>query len=259
MTKVDADQRELPPVDACSIKRAIREQGFCVLDRNEEGGACDRWLLHVARQIGHPITHGEHGPLVWPITPVEGPTTTYSQHNHEADLHTDGQFLVRPPEIIGMICDHQATCGGGATLLLDVRDVLAEIGKKERQDLIDYFSNPVPFRVPEAFAEATSHNVVWAPVFADGAIRYRYDTILRAARDVLDDGERRAVESRVESLNAVIQHSSRRRVTLLKHGEIVFVDNRRMLHGRTGFSDLRRSLWRVYLTTDGLKEAACLV
>lgn len=260
MIKADLQRFGEPSsIDACGIKRKIKEQGFCILSRGEQNISCDRWLLHVARQVGQPIGHGERGPLVWPITPVGGPATTYSQHNQEADLHTDGQFLLQPPEVIGMICDHQATCGGGATLLLDAFDVLAEISESGHQDLIDYFSNPVPFRVPEAFAEATSHKVVWAPVFAERTIRYRYDTLLRAAREALDDDQRRVVESRLELLNAMIQQSRQRRATLLRHGEIIFVDNRRMLHGRTGFSDLRRSLWRVYLTIDAPKEAACLV
>jgi len=232
------------------IRRKIREEGFCIVGQSEDSASCEAWLLHVAERIGSLITHGDHGPIVWPIKSHGHLSSTYSQHNHEADLHTDGQFLVHPPQVIAMLCERQASCGGGATILLPAADVLAEISKHGRRNLVEYFSNPVPFRVPDAFAAAASQRIVWAPVFEGERIRYRRDTILSAASETLTCSEREVLALRLELLNSYIQKCAKRKTTTLQPGEILFIDNRRMLHGRTGFSDLGRSLWRVCLTIE---------
>jgi hypothetical protein len=40
---------------------------------------------------------------------------TYSEHSHEAELHTDGQFIHYPEDYFSLLTLKKADCGGGVS------------------------------------------------------------------------------------------------------------------------------------------------
>ena len=76
-------------------------------------------FLDLCSAITKPISHDAHGTTVWDIksntsvTTLEQGIVTYSEHNHEADLHTDSQCSEYPEDFFALLTLKQATCGGG--------------------------------------------------------------------------------------------------------------------------------------------------
>ncbi|MFO0625034.1 MAG: TauD/TfdA family dioxygenase [Polyangiales bacterium] len=141
-------------------------------------------------------------------------------------LHSDSQLhLGAPPDAQVMVC-HRHAAAGGETLLLDTWSLLEELQRAEPALHRALFE--VPRRIPFVFGD------VYGPTVSlrGGATCFTHSPIAPAP-----DALSQALAARLRA------HPT---VELAVHtGEVLVVDNRRMLHGRKGFDDTARWFTRL--------------
>lgn len=214
-------------------------------------------LYAIALSLGFPTSTDQRTRRVaWDIRARAGEAgknrfVTFSERVGGADMHTDSSFYPMPEEQFLLYVVQAARCGGGASLLIDVDDIHAELQRSAagRAAFALLSEAQVPFRVPSVYAASEEQvEVELAPVFARHgealAIRWRYDAILKglAARPALDTPPLRAA---LAQLNALIEHDAPRFCRQLPDDTLLWADNRRTLHGRAAYTDPARHLIRI--------------
>lgn len=170
------------------------------------------------------------------------------------DLHTDSSQQDVPSALISLYCERSDFSGGGATTWLHVDDILnaldfTEEGRVTHEVLA---SVTVPFSQPNG---ATTR-LKWFPILSRSAagttIRYA-DSFIRFGAIAAEEVGRPIPTEAVSALH-ILQRTIRElepRSRTLASGDIVVIDNHRVLHGRTAINDTAvRSFWRVKLSSD---------
>ncbi|MBZ8178626.1 TauD/TfdA family dioxygenase [Oscillatoria salina] len=210
-------------------------------------------FLGLCSQLGTPV---EHNPgkkdYIWDIKLRNEISCfpTFSEHNLEAPLHTDNQYRVNPERYISLFVLERAACGGGATTILRLKDIINTLRKtKDGRECLSILENSLfPFATPSVFSENKNEDhIVFAPIICDErSIRYRFDTIERGLRHSKLSDEDIAIKIWALNFfrNHIEAHPSTMRL-LLENGEMLFLENRTVLHGRTRFADPNRHILRV--------------
>lgn len=217
------------------------------LDCNDPGAS----LLDFVRRIGDPCAHDDAGSLVWNIRKsldTSSDVVTYSEHCHEAQLHTDSQYRSNPEDMFALLCLTEARCGGGQSLLLTFSDLMSELLKLPNADEVIYQleSTPFPFIVPTTFNQGESNDpqFIFAPIFVEDTIRFRIDTLEKALPYFAGTISNSALDAYYQ-LKQIILNTSRIKRFYLEPQDLLLVNNKNALHGRTAFSDSNRHLLRV--------------
>jgi hypothetical protein len=178
---------------------------------------------------------------------------TFSERVGSADMHTDSSFYPMPEEQFLLYVVNAARCNGGASLLIDIDDIVVELQKTAAGRAAYHLlcTQPVPFRVPSVYA-ASDEQVEYhlAPVFHDDgelSMRWRYDSIIKglAARPDLNTPELAAA---LELLNDIIEQRAPRFDRRLPDDTLLWADNHRTLHGRARYTDPGRHLIRIRIS-----------
>jgi hypothetical protein len=214
-------------------------------------------LFAIALSLGFPTSTDQRTQRVaWDIRARPGSAeqsrfVTFSERVGNADMHTDSSFYPMPEEQFLLYVVRAAQCGGGASLLIDVDDIHAELQRTEagRASFALLCQAQVPFRVPSVYAASDEQvEIQLAPVFEQVgdslAMRWRYDSILKglAARPAL---ETPALSAALALLNEVIEQRAPRFSQPLPDDTLLWADNRRTLHGRATYTDPARHLIRI--------------
>jgi alpha-ketoglutarate-dependent taurine dioxygenase len=178
---------------------------------------------------------------------------TFSERVGGADMHTDSSFYPMPEEQFMLYVVSAARCNGGASLLIDIEDIVAELNKTAagREAYALLCTHPVPFRVPSVYAACEQQlEYHLAPVFTlEGglAMRWRYDSIVKglAARPDLASPQLAAA---LELLNDIIEQRAPRFDRCLPDDTLLWADNHRTLHGRANYTDPQRHLIRIRIS-----------
>ncbi|MEK9160188.1 MAG: TauD/TfdA family dioxygenase [Patescibacteria group bacterium] len=190
--------------------------------------------------------------IVWPIKadPTQtGDNLTYSEHQGHAGLHTDTQYFPEPESGVSLWCLNPDKNGEGESILVDARMAIHELIARGLRDSVEILSREkVPFRVPTAFtATATedSLEIFSAPIIGESPyIRYRRETIERAY--TMNPKEKdQSIAQAMDHLDEVLNDPSLQIRFNLRRGQVLFLNNHEILHGRTSFSDLERHLLRI--------------
>ena len=162
----------------------------------------------------------------------EGTTGRYSDSNEGGQLHTDGPHRPgSPPDVFALLCVRQAT-EGGALVVMRSSDVFRRLPPP----VVDELRRRFTFDQRQAGQPPIERPVL--TLDGDGTPRLRY---LRAYIDKGEEAAGRALSgNRKEALDmldeAIEQGQAEDGVELvLQPGQMVLVDNRRVLHGRTTF------------------------
>ena len=131
-------------------------------------------------------------------------------------------------------------------MLIDGQQITAKL-EQQRPGLGAALREEYPFRVPTVFTKSAlpgDIEVAWAPVVTDdGNIRYRKDTLEEAlALPGITISETQMValnafEDALSNATPMIHH--------LQKGEVLIVNNHRLLHARTQYDNPERLLYRV--------------
>lgn len=236
------------------IRRVIDSHGFAYVEGlaapNCDETECTTNVLEMSRLLGNPMPHDNNGQEVWRIAVKQENSLvpTFSQHAGEAGLHTDSQYRQNPEEAFALFTVSQATCGGGDSWILHHDDIVESLrsmpdGEKHYQLLK---TTPVPFAVPSIFnieKDGDGHvEVILATIFEGNTIRYRKDTLATGIKHHPIEDE--SILQALEALEKAVHGNSKTTILKAENGSCFFIDNKRTLHGRSGFSDANRLMLR---------------
>lgn len=197
-------------------------------------------LADAARQLftamAEPLVHDAAGTLLHLVEDrgaAARPHTYYSHGRCGGDIHTDGTYIhLAAPDLVGLLCLRQAAVGG-ETILIDGREVAASLSATARRIL----SQPHHFDTGDQVAK---RRTLVRPILTDagGVLRFHY------LRRYIEAGHRRAgvplaaaSMAAMDELDRALSRRSLRRVWRLVPGDLLLLDNRRVLHGRRAFAN----------------------
>jgi alpha-ketoglutarate-dependent taurine dioxygenase len=170
------------------------------------------------------------------------------------DLHTDSSQQDIPSTLISLYCEHSDASGGGATTWLHVDDLLNALESTEEGRVAHEVLASVT--VPFAQSNDATPQLKWFPVLSRSVtgttIRYAGSYIRFGIIAAEEAG--RPVPTEAKSALDILQRTIlglKPRSRTLASGDIVVIDNHRVLHGRTAINDTAtRLFWRVKLSSD---------
>jgi len=214
------DPANAPRVDA---RRALQARGFAVVRAAA--------FTDPARAEASPWALVEHLVGQWPVMLERQPIRavaggrSFASSNVFTPFHTDSQdFLGAPPNLQILLCNRPAE-RGGETLLLDTWALLEQIEKRDRALFSAFFTESR--HIPFYFGAVDGKTVACKR----GHLVFTHSPM--APRDPIGI--------------ALAPHLERahREEVLLRAGDILIVDNHRMLHGRRAFEGTSRDLARI--------------
>lgn len=135
-------------------------------------------LFTLSMAMGSPTpTDQVNRKVVWDIRALgnkmrAGHVPTFSEHAHEAALHTDTQYYEAPERFMLLYYNQPASCGGGRSFCRDISCVKQELSKTEqgRWALDVLQREKLPFRIPMTFTKDGSQDaeeVTFARILGD--------------------------------------------------------------------------------------------
>jgi alpha-ketoglutarate-dependent taurine dioxygenase len=166
--------------------------------------------------------------------------------------HTDGfAYGDAYPDYIFLLCVRPAV-SGGESLAIDtyaILDALRDSAEDADRSLYDFLTTePIEQTEPDFRSSI-------APVVRDngrGRRMSRWTPVQRPDTSLSPDEIARQAALLANWTSLTFEASKRAPKFVLQPGETLCLDNYRMLHGRTGFDDTERTLWRIWAWT---KEA----
>ncbi|MGK7888414.1 MAG: TauD/TfdA family dioxygenase, partial [Leptolyngbyaceae cyanobacterium] len=172
--------------------------------------------------------------------------TQYSRTHRPLAPHTDSSYMVRPHEVVAFQCIIPAQ-SGGESILIPIQDVLPQLDAETLQCL----QEPVYLFGSKCYPILTGILPDKSEQQAIGIRYYRaqLDHIKETARSPLSPDHLNALNV----LDTLLGKTEPFPQFHLEAGEIAFMHNHKVLHGRGGFSpDSDRLLYRIRLHIDSL-------
>ena len=142
----------------------------------------------------------------------------------------------------------KAKCGGGISYLLSLEDILKELHSTEKgQEIkVTLASTDYPFIVPGVFKKKNTQEPEFnfGPILRPNEIRFRVDTIEKALDYNPDFITGEQFEAFTFLVN-LVRTTKYRKEFFLEENDLIFINNKTMLHGRGSFTDYDRHLLRI--------------
>ncbi len=133
-------------------------------------------------------------------------------------------------------------------MLISMSDIIDEIMIRPNHEQIIYsLSNEnYPFAVPSIFTKSDDKvkEYLFAPILKDNKIRFRIDTIDKGLEEHGDKISKEALYA-YNVVKSIVTSSKNIKWFKLKSNDMVFLNNNKMLHGRTAFKDEKRHFFRI--------------
>lgn len=195
-------------------------------------------LVSLTRALGEPSALGNGDGLIHDVRPRPPHEQRDLSSKAEAfPLHTDSTALVEPHDYVCLACVRSAAGAGGESRIAHVDSIRAALAERGGSRCVAALEAPVfPFPLNDP---RHGQGFRKAPILSLGkaghTIRYRADALaigLRAHPDALSERHRRALRA----LDTVLADPTLHASYPLEPGDVLFVDNRRALHGRTAIA-----------------------
>lgn len=238
------------------IQSNLNLEGYILIKNFELSSNIDvlkKKFLELCELVGTPIGHDSNDKIIWDIksnSTSNNLIKTYSEHSHEAELHTDSQYSIYPEDYIGLLTLRTADCGGGISYFLKLKDIIDDLRALKNGDKIEKVlkNTNFPFIVPNVFKknDIEENEFNFGPILREDEIRFRIDTFEKAIklnRDFCSEEQILAYEV----LKNIILNNTKILNFYLEEGDLIFVNNKTALHGRSMFTDEKRHLLRIRL------------
>lgn len=239
------------------IKKDLDTIGYILIKNFEVNVAdienCRKEFLETSKLVGTPIPHDANNTIIWDIKSNPKSVSfvkTYSEHSHEAELHTDSQYSEYPEDYFGLLTLKKADCGGGLSYLLTLKDILEALRTLPNGNEIETILRETnfPFIVPNVFKKTKNkdHEFNFGPILRDNEIRFRVDTFEKA----LDYDSSLCTAEQIQAykvLKKIILETKKTKKFYLEPNDLIFFNNKTLLHGRSLFTDEKRHLLRIRL------------
>lgn len=237
------------------ITNSLKNRGYIVIKNFnvdiENIEECHEKFLKISKLIGTPIGHDINNKIIWDIKSNPKSVSfvkTYSEHTHEAELHTDSQYSDYPEDYFGLLTIKKATCGGGISYLLSLKQILSDIRALKNGAEIERILSETdyPFIVPNVFkkskGEGNEYN--YGPILRENEIRFRVDTFEKAIKLKGNLCTKDQIYA-YKQLKKIILENENTQKFYLENKDLIFINNKTMLHGRSEFTDSNRHLLRI--------------
>jgi Taurine catabolism dioxygenase TauD, TfdA family len=228
----------------------LADQGWTLIPRApflRAGRPEEQAVLDLAAEFGVPSAR-DGGRAVWPVAPAaDGRGCTFSSRVGRAGFHTDAQYRAEPEDYMCLFGVRPAADGGRTGLLRYDAAIEALMRRPDGSELLAAMRRPVwRWRIPACFAAGGREDGAVPPAFSPpaavlpgtGRIRWRRDNL--DPRCDVPPGAAARIDRAFETAPG--------RVRLrLGAGDLLVVDNHRVMHARTAFADPDRFLLRVRL------------
>jgi alpha-ketoglutarate-dependent taurine dioxygenase len=232
---------------------ALRREGAVILtgcgnSKEDAGALARRVLASLSPVVPDPAPIKEGGGnadhTYGDMPGVDGRTVVPFQTGH-----TDGfAYGDRYPDFIFLLCV-RAAAAGGESFIIDTYQLLAMLTASESDEdrAFHRFLTTTPVEQTEPGFQSSL-----APVIGNnghGRRMSRWTPVQRP--DASLPPEERAAHAAWLARWGAMTHAASLRAPrfVLQPGETICLDNYRMLHGRTGFDDTERTLWRIWAWT----------
>jgi alpha-ketoglutarate-dependent taurine dioxygenase len=224
--------------------KLVTDTGLAVVDRipverySAEESRAIGWLL--AAMLGLVVAQKVNGTRLYDVRDT-GQALGYGVRRSVTNLgqpfHTDGGWLWKAPNFVGLFCLESALEGGLSRFasLVTAHNALRE----RRPDLLARLYTPFPWdRQGEHAPDASRFSEHPVFEFEGGVLSARYyeDYVLngyRLAESALDDEGREALEA----LRALVDEPAHWVEFRIEKGQLQYLNNRQFAHSRTAFKD----------------------
>ncbi|MFN6528136.1 TauD/TfdA family dioxygenase [Nostoc sp. ChiSLP03a] len=168
-----------------------------------------------------------------------------SKSQNELRPHTEAPYLKIPPKYLALWCVQPSSCGKGYTTFVDSKELLRNLTIEEQQKLMKYGCSFV--------SKDTTHSII-APMLQFIQLN---QLMLRFSYNVLVYGEPSPDMTKKASVSdqflknicdLVLEFFNNNHVSLrMEKHSLLIMDNHRVLHSRTQYSDTVRHLQRIWL------------
>ncbi len=179
----------------------------------------------------------------------EGATGRYSDSRVGGNLHTDGPHRQSdPPLIFTLLCVRQSA-DGGALVLIDIERVVQELDADSFEVLQSDFlfdqreDNSRPFARPVLLQSDSGR---WQLFYLREYIELGHR---HTGSEALTGAQMSALNALDRVIDRMVEEPTGHSEIKLEPGQMIIVDNRRMLHGRTAFGDSEEDRDRLMLRT----------
>ena len=242
-------------------------RGFAIVERvpveryTDEETQAIYW--RIGQFLGVPFTQNIKGTLLYDVRDTGQKVTNgvrFSVTNAESSFHIDNSFGKRIPDFVGLLCLHTAKLGG-QNQLISACALHNELLDSHPDVLHTFYHQPFYFDRRGQFKQGESPTC-HAPIFHwDGqelTTRYLHYYIQvghqQAGQPLTPDQEKA-----LEVIEALLRQPNFRVEFSLKPGQMLFTNNRWILHNRTEFEDYpdpahRRHYVRLWLSRSGAER-----
>jgi|SRR5215469_5612658 len=160
--------------------------------------------------------------------PKAGGKESIASTREEMLLHTDGSFEPKPPRYLFLQCVAADEPGFGESVVADIRRIIPKISETARAALMtegfefSRTSNKKTVRVRAAILGQDRRGFP--------SIRYRHDRVYKIS------APSRAGESAIAEIRELIHANDNAARINMSEGDVLWIDNHRVLHGRTPLS-----------------------
>lgn len=237
-----------------ALKHDVEKNGIAICSNvgllQESIDATKQNLLHFLRPFGTPLPHNDNtDTLTWDIKPDAKPTggyITHSQLSDEAYFHTDSSFS-EDPEDLFCLYTLKPSLEGGESFFLHLDEILKALRSSNAGRHVESVlrTKRYPFTIPQVFKKQYDNKgYTLAYILEQETIRYRDDVInfeISQNPSIVDQEQKDALAF----LKSCIDQAHNKCTIKLEADDLVLVDNKTVLHGRTAFTDKSRHLVRV--------------
>ena len=201
-------------------------------------------ILILSCAIGFPTSHTyDDKNFTWDIKVDAADGKNFSKSSGEIPLHTDSQFKPKPENYFLLFALNVDDQSDGFSTLVKYTDLKENMLETDRGKEVYEFLKKVEFPslTPDIFS--TERKVSFGKVIEGDTIRYRKDTIINAMSQFPNMEDR--YRTSLEFLDQIINNNNLIETVRLKTNDMLIINNRKCLHGRTEFKDLDRHLIRI--------------
>lgn len=164
-------------------------------------------------------------------------TARYSDTRFGGNMHTDGMHREGyVPDYFTLYCVRPAS-QGGELLIVDVADVLARLS--DRPDILSTLRGDFFFDTRSE--DPALPQAIRRPILED----YRSGTRIHYFREYIESGQKKcggddlsiAQREALDFMDSLVADATLQKSLLAGPGEMLFINNARLVHGRTDFTD----------------------
>jgi alpha-ketoglutarate-dependent taurine dioxygenase len=238
-----ADDPAVAAVRAALLEHLHRGPGFAVLRVEGDVPGGEHGLLEVFWNLftsfADPLPHSAAGDLVYEVTHsiVSEPASRYySRSNIGGDIHTDGTYIHSPPPTYVALGCLAPARDGGASIVVDGRRLVREL-RALFPSAFRELTQPFHFDCDGQAGDAMT--IIRPVVRCDrDAIELCYlRQYIVAGHDKAGIPLTNAAQASLDVLDELLGRPDLRWTCTLARCEMLVLDNRVVLHGRTAFED----------------------